>query len=190
MCGEQSDRDNCSDRDYGSSPRVRGTGNSQAMRDLVSRFIPACAGNRSARFLDFVAVAVHPRVCGEQIAGNFRFKAFGGSSPRVRGTAQASQESLKIGRFIPACAGNRIRWIRRSIRISVHPRVCGEQYVKEITMLEYRGSSPRVRGTEPVAVRPIRLIRFIPACAGNSSTAPCSIRVCPVHPRVCGEQKL
>ena len=33
-------------------------------------------------------------------------------------------------------------------------------------------------------------MRFIPACAGNSSDEPIALSGRPVHPRVCGEQTL
>ena len=133
----------------GSSPRVRGTLVGPSARRRSARFIPACAGNSSAR-------STHP------------FPATG-SSPRVRGTRGAAHEVDGFHRFIPACAGNssrpsrpkaashgsspRVRGTRRSrpcrwTRRAVHPRVCGELLAD---------------GRRPMAGR-----RFIPACAGNS----------------------
>ena len=51
----------------------------------------------------------------------------------------------------------------------------------------HSGSSPRVRGTRPVAPHRAHRRRFIPACAGNSPSR-CRPRPAPtVHPRVCGE---
>ena len=49
------------------------------------------------------------------------------------------------------------------------------------------GSSPRVRGTRGQRVLAARQARFIPACAGNSSSLSRSSATSPVHPRVCGE---
>ena len=87
----------------------------------------------------------HPRVCGEQALGSsprvrgtaeapllYSSLQAVGSSPRVRGTARLSGPlEDALGRFIPACAGNRTPTCRfhdpGSVRISVHPRVCGEQ---------------------------------------------------------------
>ena len=49
------------------------------------------------------------------------------------------------------------------------------------------GSSPRVRGTQ-LRLETLDLrIRFIPACAGNSTTPRHGRRSSTVHPRVCGE---
>ena len=93
-----------------------------------------------------------------------------------------------MSRFIPACAGN--SWSVRCARwrLTVHPRVCGEQDLAEALTQAADGSSPRVRGT--VGDRGIRAVqhRFIPACAGNSPVGRWAAISRPVHPRVCGEQ--
>ena len=90
-------------------------------------------------------------------------------------------------RFIPACAGNIPANFSGPIAWPVHPRVCGEHSLKEITPFHFTGSSPRVRGTlaNAALVKPFK--RFIPACAGNMPAAGSTSDVKPVHPRVCGE---
>ncbi len=50
------------------------------------------------------------------------------------------------------------------------------------------GSSPRVRGTLELRLGRRGSIRFIPACAGNASSASGSWTLTAVHPRVCGER--
>ena len=50
------------------------------------------------------------------------------------------------------------------------------------------GSSPRLRGTDGCGEKHIRLLRFIPAPAGNSSKSYGQAPAHPVHPRACGEQ--
>ena len=90
-----------------------------------------------------------------------------GSSPRVRGTPNASPSAPCPRRFIPACAGNSPE--QPEEREFVH------------------GSSPRVRGTRGVRVLGEAGRRFIPACAGNSRPARGSSGSGSVHPRVCGE---
>ena len=54
--------------------------------------------------------------------------------------------------------------------------------------MEMAGSSPRVRGTVMVGNPSEGTNRFIPACAGNSSTSDGVGLNLSVHPRVCGEQ--
>ena len=72
--------------------------------------------------------------------------------------------------------------------LSVHPRVCGEQDHDRQERGSGGGSSPRVRGTESIQPGRAVVLRFIPACAGNSWSKTRPRNRVPVHPRVCGEQ--
>ena len=155
--------------EVGSSPRVRGTGAKAESLGFLQRFIPACAGNRTNRLLLRLLVAVHPRVCGEQILFACARPVLSGSSPRVRGTAKSGASQPHSQRFIPACAGNSGGNQVLSNANAVHPRVCGEQTGVSCYYCFYRGSSPRVRGTVYSTHRRAGQHRFIPACAGNSS---------------------
>ena len=158
------------------------------MSNLRTRFIPACAGNRLVSRLRNNRLAVHPRVCGEQLRPKRRIHTRSGSSPRVRGTVKHSQGQHLLKRFIPACAGNSNRIEPRFHRYAVHPHVCGEQHAGRNTRANDGGSSPRVRGTESSIVLIQQRLRFIPACAGNSTTQHVNGLTETVHPRVCGEQ--
>ena len=152
------------------------------------RFIPACAGNSYSDFVSGFVDAVHPRVCGEQIPNLALMKLSAGSSPRVRGTVVPRNWCNAKRRFIPACAGNRSATERGAVPTAVHPRVCGEQSPSSRASDQLAGSSPRVRGTESWRLWRQDALRFIPACAGNSTvTAPEHV-ILTVHPRVCGEQ--
>ena len=113
-----------------------------------------------------------------------------GSSPRVRGTRPGLPSTRTFHRFIPACAGN-TPWAGIACStLSVHPRVCGEHGITGTPLIEVIGSSPRVRGTRFQSQPSTQHMRFIPACAGNTTSA--SRRGCArtVHPRVCGEHLL
>ena len=151
----------------GSSPRVRGTETLPAFTVKNLRFIPACAGNRSALRGVSLLRKVHPRVCGEQTILTTSLFSPLGSSPRVRGTAVAYCAKNLRTRFIPACAGNRKDALDPDREAAVHPRVCGEQVRLTPHNLTKRGSSPRVRGTVAHWYAACLLCRFIPACAGN-----------------------
>ena len=72
-------------------------------------------------------------------------------------------------------------------RITVHPRVCGEHVCCMVIGSCPIGSSPRVRGTLPLPLIDTFIIRFIPACAGNTKASFAIGTHYPVHPRVCGE---
>ena len=134
-------------------------------------------------------IAVHPRVCGEQIPHIVVFCLFGGSSPRVRGTVGDIAAGAQVPRFIPACAGNRVLLLNHYVSPPVHHRVCGEQQLRVGILRTMSGSSPRVRGTVQVPHQKPPVARFIPACAGNSLPSQQPARPKTVHPRVCGEQR-
>ena len=127
VCGEQDTQVSFLTFFAGSSPRVRGTVTNNTTLAVAARFIPACAGNRSATHRKPSSAAVHPRVCGEQCHPVNRQAVPSGSSPRVRGTGAGLALAKIMRRFIPACAGNRKRLRPRVIFTAVHPRVCGEQ---------------------------------------------------------------
>ncbi len=169
---------------------MRGTAFRSLSRLDHLRFIPACAGNSLSPTPRLSMPAVHPRVCGEQVASFIQTCASDGSSPRVRGTDLILPARHPAGRFIPACAGNSFIFLPRSSFSSVHPRVCGEQWLDGYFVHWSTGSSPRVRGT--VLILPARhpAGRFIPACAGNSVRHALSGHRGRVHPRVCGEQAM
>ncbi len=71
--------------------------------------------------------------------------------------------------------------------MAVHPRVCGELFHWPPWAFHSAGSSPRVRGTPSTTRTLSTMLRFIPACAGNSAKARRLLVVTSVHPRVCGE---
>ena len=92
-----------------------------------------------------------------------------GSSPRLRGTAEA--------RLVNGSGAQ------------VHPRACGEQGATWESAELVAGSSPRLRGTGLQAGERHGLFRFIPAPAGNSPPPESVGEVNAVHPRACGEQR-
>ena len=89
-------------------------------------------------------------------------------------------------RFIPACAGDTAIWARSTGPTPVHPRVCGGHAGDHAERHVDVGSSPRVRGTPEPAKRGLPAIRFIPACAGDTSKTADSDPAQAVPPRVCG----
>ena len=172
----------------GSSPRGRGTVLTDLAARILTRFIPAWAGNRSSPPPRGRAGPVHPRVGGEQPARHETRRRAGGSSPRGRGTVPMAADMLIGARFIPAWAGNRSTADRSFANRPVHPRVGGEQSQEEwLKSVEY-GSSPRGRGTDGSRDNNTPENRFIPAWAGNSRASHGARRAAAVHPRVGGEQ--
>ena len=190
MCGEQPGSYSGETFPLGSSPRVRGTADQPGTTKKGSRFIPACAGNRSPARRGRQDLPVHPRVCGEQSLPLPSLPLPSGSSPRVRGTVISKIPAITSDRFIPACAGNRNLAHSQIFGVTVHPRVCGEQHGQWLEAFIQHGSSPRVRGTGILCGTSVSASRFIPACAGNSLPDEPTPAEETVHPRVCGEQIL
>ena len=127
-------------------------------------------------------------MCGEQVCVQAATVHCGGSSPRVRGAADAQLVVDELVGIIPACARSSSRSRPRGTGSWDHPRACGEQALRFFTTLISSGSSPRVRGAaldgEGLAPR----LGIIPAYAGSSAGLGSS---CPArwdHPHVCGEQ--
>ena len=110
----------------GSSPPARGTRPRPSRRSAAVGFIPACAGNTRRSPTMAAASPVHPRLRGEHgpaLADNGRAA---GSSPPARGTPFKGDRQVAAMRFIPACAGNTLRWQARWRGLPVHPRLRGE----------------------------------------------------------------
>ena len=157
-------------KDYGSSPRVRGTHHSPPCVRLPLRFIPARAGNTCRSRSPGGKSPVHPRACGEHFL--------------------ACNHETGSTRFIPARAGNTKPAVAVYDLYAVHPRACGEHPGTSPMPGFSAGSSPRVRGTRDYGAPTIRKRRFIPARAGNTELKRLVRLPAPVHPRACGEHRL
>ena len=106
VCGEHWSDGWLSILHKGSSPRMRGTPASAAVRFLVNGIIPAYAGNTVVEPVSRYALRDHPRVCGEHRHASDRRSMATGSSPRMRGTPETpSFSEIRLG-IIPAYAGN------------------------------------------------------------------------------------
>jgi len=147
-CGERQQTDSAPESASGSSPRMRGTAQTNATAFSNMRFIPAHAGNGRTAAGGQSRAPVHPRACGERDVRQIKAFRIDGSSPRMRGTGAAWHQVPAGSRFIPAHAGNGSA-VQRSIpAMPVHPRACGERgYAHAIKVIK-RGSSPRMRGTD------------------------------------------
>ena len=126
-------------------------------------------------------------MCGEHYSYSYSTKPYAGSSPRVWGTLYLLSAVTVRVRFIPTCVGNTLRHIITRRIVSVHPHVCGEHETLFSLCRDFRGSSPRVWGTQPPIYCLRLLFRFIPTCVGNTIIRSFSSSSATVHPHVCGE---
>ena len=171
----------------GLSPRVRVTRPAANPAGVRRRIIPACAGNTLPRARATCRTRDHPRVCGEHETHPVTVAMTLGSSPRVRGTpVVVLSVSVRFG-IIPACAGNTQGRIGVNVAVRDHPRVCGEHETNTAKGRRFKGSSPRVRGTQVEGGMLVQPVGIIPACAGNTRCPAARRALSRDHPRVCGE---
>ena len=152
----------------GSSPRVRGAVGGKISALSFFGIIPARAGSSFAPSCSRIAGRDHPRACGEQPRYRAARDTLSGSSPRVRGAVLAKLGIELADGIIPARAGSSPLRLGRSPPSRDHPRACGEQDMDSM-FNEYRvGSSPRVRGAVKTPSLNIGNSGIIPARAGSS----------------------
>ena len=171
----------------GSSPLARGTQPHERGAGPSQRFIPARAGNTPSAGRGRCGGPVHPRSRGEHVGIYDVDHGNHGSSPLARGTPRPSTSRAQAGRFIPARAGNTGLAGDGSRRETVHPRSRGEHQPDHDSDSSMSGSSPLARGTPPPRPSLLRIIRFIPARAGNTGSWSRRPGTPPVHPRSRGE---
>ena len=133
------------------------------------------------------AKTVHPRWRGEHAWRNIEVEHYSGSSPLARGTRWRAGYWMMSRRFIPAGAGNTAGRSEWRAALSVHPRWRGEHVYSLLKIQIERGSSPLARGTHGTDHPADLRHRFIPAGAGNTSTARWRACSATVHPRWRGE---
>ncbi len=171
----------------GSSPRARGT-HFRVSGDVGGgRIIPAGAGNTADPFCGLPPMPDHPRGRGEHSVLSISIAPHFGSSPRARGTQAKSAKYRAENRIIPAGAGNTCAMAARALSNWDHPRGRGEHPTRRWCPCTPSGSSPRARGTRPVAFEEVGALRIIPAGAGNTQTRVRGAPAPPDHPRGRGE---
>ena len=174
----------------GSSPLARGTQFLSIEECARERFIPARAGNTAEGAARGIHQSVHPRSRGEHSIRDFDLALSSGSSPLARGTQRRRKRRRGRGRFIPARAGNTHGLEVPRPGPAVHPRSRGEHSPSAAVSACSTGSSPLARGTPTASKCRGRVLRFIPARAGNTGSMATSTATASVHPRSRGEHLL
>ena len=170
----------------GLSPRVRGNRSVLFAVIILTRSIPACAGEPVLSEIGMQATGVYPRVCGGTARVFVPPVLLVGLSPRVRGNLSERPHLLHRCRSIPACAGEPTGAPHTGGFTSVYPRVCGGTVLRVVRGAIRAGLSPRVRGNHIAGFLDIKPRRSIPACAGEPPGVGRLGVARPVYPRVCG----
>ena len=154
----------------GSSPRMRGKRCVGHVQHPWPRIIPAHAGQTCSRGAKARPTPDHPRACGANCFAATLCERPAGSSPRMRGKRRLQCGERSGVRIIPAHAGQTSVAFRSSLRLSDHPRACGANALLRRVQRSIDGSSPRMRGKR--RGRPIRarILRIIPAHAGQTTS--------------------
>ena len=165
---------------------MRGKRIGMAVDAIGNRIIPAHAGQTRCERCRRYGRADHPRACGANTSTEGNADSTYGSSPRMRGKQRAFIENTLKPRIIPAHAGQTdvARW-SGNWRTD-HPRACGANSRLLQAATTSLGSSPRMRGKHAVAGAARRVVRIIPAHAGQTSGLTYPMPSVADHPRACG----
>ena len=159
----------------GSSPRMRGAQVVLADLGTIERIIPAHAGSTRYIFCFIACAQDHPRACGEHGSSVKSNTIYTGSSPRMRGALGNCDLITIAPGIIPAHAGSTVLYSFYRNRGRDHPRACGEHIRGRTHRVPCLGSSPRMRGAQPLVGVLHVLHGIIPAHAGSTLKHPSSI---------------
>ena len=148
--------------------------------------IPAGAGLTSPCRILACRGRDHPRGCGAHFIVAEDVVGGEGSSPRVRGSLEATQATIAPQGIIPAGAGLTGLSTARSNQSRDHPRGCGAHIDTRRELEKKGGSSPRVRGSLVLGCLGRHPPGIIPAGAGLTCTSSTSRTAARDHPRGCG----
>ena len=170
----------------GLSPRVRGSPAAECRPWRDAGPIPAGAGEPRFGLTMTWDAGAYPRGCGGAGAQPISRRAFGGLSPRVRGSRWARSIAATGAGPIPAGAGEPITGaiVRPSPR--AYPRGCGGAITTTSSSRSGSGLSPRVRGSPGPALAIFRCGGPIPAGAGEPRVLPTFFQHRRAYPRGCG----
>ena len=108
----------------------------------------------------------------------------------MRGKHDHARRFGRVGRIIPAHAGQTPYRHSFPCRNTDHPRACGANMDGSYGAQCWDGSSPRMRGKLILTVLRQLLRRIIPAHAGQTSPADTGLAPSADHPRACGANYL
>ena len=174
-------------RGKGSSPRGRGKLVRRSGERVDRGLIPAWAGKTLRGWGKASHRRAHPRVGGENQAGEGFLALVRGSSPRGRGKLDTGVQVTGAARLIPAWAGKTRTPRPEAGRHEAHPRVGGENRALDTLNMCQVGSSPRGRGKPAAGLTYIGARGLIPAWAGKTGRTRNRGRGLQAHPRVGGE---
>ena len=120
-------------RRRGLSPRVRGNPARPRLWPVLSRTIPACAGEPASHYCPSPHRADYPRVCGGTPLIPMPLATDAGLSPRVRGNRRAGWPLVLRAETIPACAGEPYQQSTQCTGNRTIPACAGEPFSARVS---------------------------------------------------------
>ena len=173
----------------GPSPLTRGSPAIARSCRLITRSIPAHAGQPERDRLAARPTQVHPRSRGAAPLSAPALRAGWGPSPLTRGSRRADGAEVPLKRSIPAHAGQPSRAAAGSSCRWVHPRSRGAATSTREASSAVWGPSPLTRGSHTGQPGQQFSIRSIPAHAGQPMGVELTWAEYAVHPRSRGAAK-
>ena len=130
----------------GSSPRIRGKCGVCTRGEAGAGIIPANTGKIRGRHTPHACGPDHPREYGENQHRRFPRTPPQGSSPRIRGKFNVSEDPTGKKGIIPANTGKIMSMGNAEDMLRDHPREYGENAGLGLYVPGLDGSSPRIRG--------------------------------------------
>ena len=152
----------------GSSPRVWGQVAVFICPVSFSGIIPTRVGTSSHNGSIGRSSKDHPHACGDKPILTEKNTRLAGSSPRVWGQANWSDQRLREIRIIPTRVGTRLTASATTSADKDHPHACGDKIVDINAEVFQLGSSPRVWGQGYGLREGSHLQRIIPTRVGTS----------------------
>ncbi len=174
----------------GLSPPMRGKLVMGGPLILITRSIPAHAGETPCRVVRLSPTAVYPRPCGGNFVVLHPEEIMEGLSPPMRGKRPALDPHHVGNRSIPAHAGETPTTTSWASGTQVYPRPCGGNGPVPACVCFIHGLSPPMRGKLALFQRQPLHYRSIPAHAGETYQADQPGPQLPVYPRPCGGNTL
>ena len=155
----------------------------------IRRIIPAHAGQTRCIFSRVSTSSDHPRACGANPDSSWTRRSPSGSSPRMRGKRVGLRAVGLELRIIPAHAGQTDCLVLIICCVTDHPRACGANPLQCVIEVFQVGSSPRMRGKPVHLQQRFRIVRIIPAHAGQTFSEVQTVALSTDHPRACGANR-
>ena len=130
----------------------------------------------------------HPHACGDKWIVCVLAIFFIGSSPRVWGQGDLSEEEVEELGIIPTRVGTSNASAQHCFMSADHPHACGDKTSRKLWLAIAGGSSPRVWGQAQRSYCSPTLPGIIPTRVGTRRF--CFLPKCPQwdHPHACGDK--